>query len=188
MKSKVVIAIVVLLIIVLVFVLLLGKNKTKVIDNTSGETVVTVDPNEKYLERIDIDVGEGYTLIEKKNITSSDRLSVEAIAYKEVSDDTGVKTLVNVYVKNNGTEAIGKNESIEISLFDKDHNLTHRFGGIIEADADITTGNMTIVKTQFLSIAGDNVFAKVAFESEKEETPLEVWKPSGENEFWSAAQ
>ena len=188
MKSKVVIAVVVSLIIVLILVLVLNKNNTKVIEDISGDITQTItNSNDKYLERINIDVEEGYTLIDKQNITSSSKLSVEAIAYKEVKEDTGIKTLVNVYLKNSDTEPINKNEPITIELFDKNYDLTHRFGGIIEAGSDITSGNMTIVKTQFLSSAGDNTYAVVSLKSDNK-SKLDGWKPSGENDFWSAVQ
>lgn len=164
MKSKVVIVVVVLLIIIFACILILNKNNTKTIINSSGEIQIDNELKQKMLDKMDEDVKNGYTLIEKNNVTSSSDISIDTIAYKDVSDESGDKTLVNVYITNVGNEPIYNNEVLTISLFNKNGDMLYCFGAIIESNKDIEKGESVVLKTQYLGKANDIVKAEVSFD------------------------
>ena len=170
MKPKVIITILVCIFVIVTLLLLLNNKNTNVIDdNKSGEMMKTTkDIKSIYLSALDDDIKNGFTKIEKENVNSSNGIIVEAITFKDESNDSGEKTLVNIYIQNDSDNPISKNESFTISLFDQSNRLIHKFGGVVEAASDIKPGSMTIVKTQFLSSAGNIVSAEVEFDISKE--------------------
>ena len=157
MKFKIGLIIIICIVVFAVCFLIIKNNNTG-IKSLSGDNNINNEEIKK------IDVPDDYLIIEKENIKTDSNISIDTIAYKDVSDESGDKTLVNVYITNAGNEPIYNNEVLTISLFNKNGDMLYCFGAIIESDKDIEKGESVVFKTQYLGKANDIVKAEVSFD------------------------
>lgn len=157
MKFKIGLIIIICIVVFAVCFLIIKNNNTG-IKSLSGDNNINNEEIKK------IDVPDDYLIIEKENIKTDSNISIDTIAYKDVSDESGDKTLVNVYITNVGNEPIYNNEVLTISLFNKNGDMLYCFGAIIESDKDIEKGESVVFKTQYLGKANDIVKAEVSFD------------------------
>ena len=168
-KSIIIISVVVAILLIALIVFLIIKNNSTVVDTgtrplDSREVLVSGETKDGTTQNNP----NGYTELDKGNITGTDDIVVESVAYNYDSGE-GV-THVNVHIQNKGAEPLNHDSVVVVELYDSNNEFLYRFGGVIESDNDIPVGERSVIKTQFIDKPGDIASAKVSLDRTNEAT------------------